>query len=444
MLRSPNCVTPVSYMLPDNVRRRRPLAGVRAVEIALVWAGPYCGNLLGDLGAEVVKVEYIKDYPMRPINPPPEAPGFPDGRSGSRPWNRAAGFNAVNRNKLGLTLDLKDPAGVEAFKDLVAVSDIVFSNYAFGVMDSFGLGYDDLCKVRPDIIMLLMPGYGNTGPYKNVRSMGMSIDAVSGHSGLRGYPDLDLSMLSQVHHPDAVAAANGLFSLCLALHQRARTGLGQLIDMSQAESFMPHLGEVFLEYGITGQPRERRGNIHPEMVPHGIYPCLGKDRWVAIAVRNQTDWVALCETMNISELASDSRFATLEDRLRHRVELDDEISRWTRERDRYKVAEMLQERGIPAGPVLGSGADAYADPHLQDRGFFQMVDHPDAGIHMLTGPIWKLASEVEPLHEPAPMLGEHNRYMLGELLGYNSERLVTMERNQIIGNVPVGAYQRPD
>ncbi len=430
----------------EKVDRKRPLAGIRAVEMALIWAGPYCGTLLGDLGAEVVKVEYIQGNWRGPINPPPNAPGFPDGDPGPRPWNRSSGFNAVNRNKLGLTLDLKDPAGVEAFKDLVAVSDIVFTNYAFGVMDAFGLGYDDLRRVRPDIIMMPMPGYGNTGPYRGIRSMGMSIDAVSGHSALRGYPDLDLSMLSQVHHPDAVAAVTAAFALCVALHQRARTGQGQLIDMSQAESFMPHLGEMFLEYGLTGQARERRGNTHPAMAPHGVYPCQGEDRWVAIAVRGQMEWQGLCEAMGAPELAVDPRFADLEDRLRHRAELDDEVSLWTRGRDRYEVAEMLQKRGIAAGPVLGSGADAYDDPHLQERGFFQIVDHPDAGVHLLSGPIWKMASEAAPLHGPAPMLGEHNGYLLGDLLGYPPERLAALERDEVIGDAPLadlGQTRRP-
>ena len=419
------------------VKLARPLSGVRALELAEIWAGPFCGTLLGDLGAEVIKVESIQRIARGAIKPGPDAPGYPEREPGQRPWNRSSGFNAVNRNKLGITLDLTTPAGVEAFKDLVAVSDIVFSNYAFGVMESFGLGYDELRKVRPDVIELLMPGYGNTGPYRSIRSMGMCIDAVSGHSALRGYPDMDLSHLSLVHHPDAVGGTTAVFALCVALHNRARTGKGQLIDQGQAESFVPHLGEVFLEYGMTGKVRERRGDTHPTMAPHGVYPCLGEDRWVAIAVRGQAEWQALCETMGAAALATDPRFATLETRLRNGAELDDVLSRWTCALDRYQVADRLQERGIPAAPVLDCGADTYDDPHLQSRDYFQTVDHPDAGTYLLSGPIWKMASEAAPLHGPAPMLGEHNDFVLADVLGYPPERLDTLERNDVVGNVPL-------
>jgi crotonobetainyl-CoA:carnitine CoA-transferase CaiB-like acyl-CoA transferase len=207
--------------------------------------------------------------------------------------------------------------------------------------------------------------------------------------------------------------------------------------MSQAEAFVPHLGEVFLEHGMTGQVRERRGNSHPAMAPHGVYPCQGEDRWVAIAVRGQAEWLALCEIIGAPRLATDPRFATLEARLGNRTELDDELSRWTVQRDRHQVAELLQTRGIPAGPVLDCGADAYDDPHLQSRGYFQTVAHPDSGTHLLSGPIWKRASESAPLHGAAPMLGEHNGRVLGELLGFPPERLGALERADVIGSVPL-------
>ena len=176
----------------------RPLEGIRALELAEIWAGPFSGALLTDLGAEVIKVEAIQRMARNPTMSNPDDPA-------AKPWNTNGDFNAVSRNKLGLTLDLTTPSGADAFKQLANVSDVVLSNYAFGVMDRFGLGYEDLRKVRPDIIVIFMPGYGNTGPYKRYRSMGMVLDAVSGHTRLRGYPDLDLSYNSLVHHPDAVA-----------------------------------------------------------------------------------------------------------------------------------------------------------------------------------------------------------------------------------------------
>jgi crotonobetainyl-CoA:carnitine CoA-transferase CaiB-like acyl-CoA transferase len=407
------------------------------LELAEIWAGPYCGALLGDLGAEVIKVESIQRIGRGQVRPRQGSPGYPNNEPGERPWNRSANFNALSRNKLGITLDLTTPRGVETFGELVATSDAVFCNYAFGVMDSFGLGYDAMRAMRPDLIVMQMPGFGNTGPYKRYRSMGMSIDAISGHSALRGYPDLDLTHLSLVHHPDAVGGVTAAFAICAALHYRARTGKGQFIDMSQSEAFMPHLGELVLEFGMTGRVRERRGNDHPEMAPHGCYPCLGDDKWVTIAVRSDEEWRELCQAIAMPELAEDARFSTLEYRLENRSSLNEIVGRWTSERDRYEVTDLLQERGIPAGPVIDCGPDTYDDPHLQERGYFQEVAHPDAGTYLLSGPIWKLAGTPEPVHGPAPCLGEHNGYVLGQVLGIPEAELDGLEAEQVIGTVPL-------
>ncbi len=426
-----------------------PLTGVRALELAEIWAGPFCGCLLGDLGAEVIKVEAIQRIARGPISPRHGSPGYPDGVPGDRPWDRNGPFNALSRNKLGITLDLTTPEGVEAFKELVNVSDVVFTNYAFGVMDRFGLGYEVLQRVKPDIIALFAPGYGNSGPFKGYRSMGMAIDAITGHTALRGYPDLELSRNSLVHHPDAVAAVTATFAICLAMYSRSRTGRGQFIDLSQAESFMTNLGEVFLEYGLTGQRRQRRGNRHPAMAPHGTYRCAGNDEWVTISVRTDEEWRGMCEAMQMPQLAHNPRFESLPSRLRNHDDLDDIISRWTRQMGRYQVARVLQEHGVPAGPVLDCGADAYDDPSLQDRGYFQIVDHPEAGVHLLSGPIWRMQNRSEVRHDPAPGLGEHNDRVLSDLLGMTAERLLDLDLSQVIGTVPLegadlGGVRRAD
>ncbi len=426
-------------MANDNVcaAGQGPLSGIRALELAEIWAGPFCGCVLGDLGAEVIKVEAIQRIARGSIKPPPHASGYPDSDPGERPWNRSGAFNALSRNKLGITLDLTTPRGADVFRELVSVSDVVFTNYAFGVMDKFGLGWEELRRVKPDLIALFTPGYGNTGPYRTFRSMGMVIDAITGHTALRGYPDMDLSRNSLVHHPDAVAGATAVFAICLAIHNRIRTGRGQFIDLSQAESFMPHLGEVYLEHGLMGRPRSRRGNRHPAMAPHGAYRCAGDDQWVTISVSSDEEWRRMCATMQMPQLAHNPKFETLPARLRSQDELDEVISRWTRQMSRYHVANTLQEHGIAAGPVLDCGGDAYDDPHLQDRGYFQVVDHPDAGIHLMSGPIWKMANRCEVRHEPAPGLGEHNELALGDLLGLSHSALVELEATQVIGSVPL-------
>lgn len=429
--------------------KKPPLQGIRALELAEIWAGPFCGVLLGDMGAEVIKVEALQRMARGPIRPAPNTAGYPDYDPGERPWNRQGNFNATNRNKLAITLDLTTEQGTDAFKELVAISDIVFTNYAFGVMDRLGLGHEVLRAIKPDLIVLFTPGYGNTGPYRTHRSMGMAIDAMTGHSALRGYPDLDLSHNSLVHHPDAVAAVTATFAINAALYHRARTGQGQFIDLSQAEAFLPHMGETILENQMTGEPRERRGNSHPHMSPHGCYPCLGDDAWVTIAVRNDDEWQRFCEITAQHDLAADPRFSALEDRVANRDALDAIISEWTASRDRHHIAALLQSERIPSFPVLNCGPDTYDDPHLQARNYFQLVDHPDAGTYPMSGPVWATLSQtardavledtprLPDRHEPAPGLGQHNDYLLSDLLGYSADTLHDLERDSVIGTVPI-------
>lgn len=414
-----------------------PLKGIRVLEFGEVWAGPFCGTALADMGAEVIKVESISRMGRGPIRPADDAPGYPYDGPGERPWNRFGNFNAVNRNKKSITLDLADPAGVETLKELVAASDVVFSNYVFGVLDKFGLGYDQLRKVRPDLVMVLMPGYGIEGPYSRFRSMGVTIDAITGHSFFRGYPDLDQTHNSLVHHPDAVAALTGAFAISSALHYRTRTGKGQLIDMAQSEAFINHLGEMYIEYGLTGEVRERQGNRHPQMAPQGAYQCVGDDSWVALSVRTDSEWNAFCDALAIPELSGDPCFANLEARSKNHDELDTIITNWTSGRDRYDIAELLQSKGIPASPVLGCGEDTYDDPHLQARDYFEIVDHPEAGTHLLSRVIWRLTNANQPAQRPTATLGEHNENVLIEVLGLAKAAFDKLENDNVIGTMPL-------
>ena len=416
-----------------------PLDGIRALELAEIWAGPFCGLLMGDMGAEIIKVEAIQRIGRGPIAPKEGSAGYPEGDPGKAPWNRQGMFNAVNRNKLGITLDLGSEEGKEMFLDLVNISDVVFTNYSNGVMERLGLGYDTLRKVRPAIIVLFTPGYGNSGPYRNFRSMGMAIDAISGHSSLRGYPDEELNTNSLVHHPDAVAAATASFAISAALYNRTITGKGQFIDLSQAEAFAPHMGEMFLEYQMTGKERSRRGNSHPVLAPHGCYRCEGEDKWITIAIESDTKWAKMCEIMNAPSLAINSKFSTTSSRQKNKSLLDKTITEWTSTRDRYKLFYLLQEAGIASGPVLNSGEDAYQDPHLQERQYFQVVSHPEAGVFPLSGPIWRypLKDPQDLPHNPAPTLGQHNSYILSEVLGLPNEDMEILAKKDIIGTDPL-------
>ena len=415
----------------------KPLSTIRALELSEIWAGPFCGCLMGDMGAEIIKVESIQRIGRGPINPPSNAGGYPDDDPGNDPWNRQSNFNAINRNKKSLTLDLKTEQGLNAFKDLVSQSDIVFCNYARTVMENFGLSYDEVRKIKPDIIYMLMPGYGNTGPYADYRSMGMAIDAITGHSFLRGYPDMDHSSNSLVHHPDAVAATNGVMAIASALVHRTKTGEGQFIDMSQAESFMTHLGEIYLENQMQSFPRQRRGNRHPDFAPQGVYKCSGEDNWIAISIKSDADWSKFKATVGNNNLNSDV-FDTLVGRQQHHDQIDKVINEWTYSQDRYDVLNRLQSDQITSGVVLDCGSDSYADPHLNERDFFQIVEHPSAGIYPMTGPIFKFeSSNGHVIHNPAPCLGQDNMYVLKEVLGYGNDKITQFEANEIIGTVPL-------
>lgn len=414
-----------------------PLTGIRVLELSEIWAGPYCGCLLGDMGAEVIKIESIQRMARGPLNPPEGAAQYPDGYPGDEPWNRFAIFNATNRNKKALTLDLKTLQGREAFKKLAAVSDIILCNYARTVMGNFQLSYEEIYKINPKIIYMLMPGYGTTGPYKDYRSMGMAVDAISGHTFQRGYPELPQSSNSVVHHPDAVAAINGTFALTTALIQRENTGEGQLIDLSQSESFMTHMGNMYLEEQLNESGIKRKGNRSTEYAPQGVYKCLGNDKWISISILNDIQWSKLAKLID-SNLINNEKYNTKTKRLSGHNELDILITEWTSKLDNYDVMNQLQAIGIPAGAVLNCGPDTYDDPHLNERDFFQIIEHPATGIYPMSGPIIKFQnSSTEIIHHPAPSLGEHNEYILKDILDYSDDEVKELEKLAIIGKTPL-------
>ena len=412
------------------------MKGVRALELSEIWAGPFCGSLMGDMGAEVIKVESIQRIARGPININSASGDYPDNDPGEQPWNRQSNFNGTNRNKLGITLDLGTSKGVETFKELASISDIIFCNYARRVMDNFGLGYESIRKIKPDIIYMLMPGYGNTGPYKDYRSMGMAIDAITGHSHLRGYPELDHSSNSLVHHPDAVAGVHGVAALSTALIHKTRTGIGQFIDMSQAESFMTHLGEIFLEYQMTGEPRERYGNRSPDFAPQGVYKCAGEDEWVSISVCDESQWNLFKKLLGLSESIYPS-LDTVKKRIENHTTLDDLINRWTQGKNKNDVMMELQNHGIPSGAVLNCGSDTYENRHLNQREFFELVEHPQAGIFPMSRGIFKFADTTLSNQRHSPCLGEHNTQILQNLLGISHQNVNDMEINEIIGTLPL-------
>ena len=420
-----------------------PLAGVRILDMTVVWAGTYCATLLADLGAEVIRVESVQHpapltrgamaHPTKELieDSPPMFGGMPGREPGRRPWNRFPVFNAHGRNKLSMTVDLLRPSGKDIFNRLVEISDAFIENNVTETMDKLGISYDSLRELRADIIMLRMPAYGNTGRYKNFRSLGIHMEGAVGHSMLRGYADMDPSANSQVYVADAAAGAQGAFAVLAGLHHRRRTGRGQLIELAQAENVAPFMGRWFMDYSMNQRSQTTIGNRHPYAI-QGCYPCEGEDRWVNITIYDDRDWRAFREAIGSPDWANDTRFDTQTGRYAAHDELDARISEWTRQRGHYDAMHTLQAAGIAAGAVIDQ-ADAYADPHLRERGMFQRATQEDVGTHLYPGAPFKLSRPPLSIRRGPVRLGEDNEYVYKGLLSVSDAEYAELEREEHIG-----------
>ncbi len=424
--------------------KKLPLEGVRVTDFSVVLAGPWVATLLADWGAEVIRVEPLQVFQpsTRGRSPrPPQAQidtnhnwvfAYPNWKAGPRPWNQWPFFQAHARNKLSMTLDIRRPEGMEVLKRLVSVSDIVIENNVPETIEKLGIDYPQLRQIKPDIIMLRMPAYGLTGPYKNFRSFGPHLEGTAGHTSIRGYSDTDPSMTEDVFFGDACAAATGAYATAIALRQLRRTGKGQLIELSQTESLIPFFGEFLLDYQMNGRVPGPQGNDLYEMAPHNAYPCRGDDTWVAIAVADDRAWQGLVRAIGNPPWTSEKRFSTQASRYEQRQDLDALVAGWTSQHDNRWVMEVLQNEGVPAG-VLNNEEDAYNDPHLNARGFFPELTHPDCGTHRYPGIVWKMARTPNDIRTPPVTLGEHNDYVYKELLKVTEEEYANLEQAGHIG-----------
>ena len=426
---------------------RLPLTGLRVLEITVVWAGPYCGSFLADLGAEVIRVESTKTFvpltrgaaphPSQAVidNLPLYSGGVPGRVPGARPFNRSPMFNSHARNKRSMTVNLLDPGGREIFDRLVAISDVLIENNPTETMAKLGITYDTLRAVKDDIIMLRMPAYGSTGPYRNYRAHGVHIEGVVGHTMLRGYPDTDPSYNTTVLMSDAAAGAQGAFAVLAALHHRKRTGQGQLVELGQAENVFAYLGEYYLDYAMNGRTHTTLGNRHPRAL-QGCYPCAPEpdhpDRWLAITIYDNAQWQALCTIINAPDLASDPELNHAAARQSRHDAIDARIAQWTRTQPLRAAMSTLQAQGIPAGIVMNQ-ADAFADPQIQSRQFFAESHQADCGTHLYPGPLYKMSATPLGIHRGPVMLGQDNQYVYQELLGYTPAEYTAFQAAGHIG-----------
>ena len=422
---------------------RLPLAGIRVLEITVVWAGPYCGSFLADLGAEVIRVESTKAFvPLtrgaaprltqaQIDNLPLYSGGTPGRVPGERPYNRSPMFNSHARNKRSMTVNLLDPGGREIFDRLVAISDVFIENNPTETMEKLGISYESLKAVKDDIIMLRMPAYGSTGPYRDFRAHGVHIEGVVGHTMLRGYADTDPSYNTTVLMSDAAAGAQGAFAALAALHHRKRTGEGQLVELGQAENVLPLLGEYYLDFVMNGRTHGPMGNRHPRALQN-CYPCAGDNRWVVITIYDNEEWATLCDVIGAPDLVDDAGLSSPEGRRSRQEEIDARIASWTRTQGPDAAMNILQRRGIPAGAVMNQ-ADAFADPHIRGREFFQEAFQEDCGAHLYPGPLYKMSETPLGIRRGPVMFGQDNEYVYRELLGYSADEYAAFEAAGHVG-----------
>ena len=417
----------------------QPLSRYRILDLSRIWAGPYCTKLLADMGAEVIKLESLSVYDSHrgPVNPARGVVSYPEAEPGDEPWNRNGWFNCLHMSKYGVSLELTHKPGRRVFEQLVSVSDVVIENFRQGSLERLGYGYQDLRELRPDLIYVSMPAFGNSGPWQKYVAYGIGQEQLSGMAHMTGYPG-DGPMKSGINHGDPITGSHAAGVVLAALRQRRRTGRGRYIDVSQQESAVALIGAEVLEYQVSGQEPPRRGNHSPHWAPHNAYPCSGDDRWVTISVTNDEQWRALAQIIGGHELADHPSFASNHGRLVKQDELDQRISGWTSSRQPGEVSEILQQAGVAASPVM-RGPDLLEDPHYRDRGAFVEVDHPKVGPKFYPGIPWKMSATPGRIRWPSPSLGEHNREIYGQLLGITEEEISGLEAQGIIGAKPTNS-----
>jgi crotonobetainyl-CoA:carnitine CoA-transferase CaiB-like acyl-CoA transferase len=404
-----------------------PLEGIRIVDFTAYWAGPLPTAIMADLGAEVIKVESIQRPDQFRIV---AIPGDP-----AEVYELSPPFNATNRNKLGLTLDLARPDGVRLFKELVRRSEAVVQNYSPRVMPQLGLSYESLREVNPAIVMTSVSGFGQEGPWRDYVSFAAIGEALSGISGLSGYTG-EGALIHGVGVSDPFAGYLAAFTTLAAVHHARATGEGRHVDVSQLEASMQYIADALIELEFTGRRRERATIDDSAMAPHGAFPARGEDAWVALSIATEEQWRALLAAMGNPGWASDARFATPLLRRRNREALHERVAEWTARFDRHDLARDLQSRGIPAAPVLAP-SDLVKDPGLESAGFFQYVEHKAAGRHPYPSFPARIDGKHPPIRRVGPMLGEDNRYVLSKILGLSDAEISRLEAAKIIGTRPL-------
>jgi crotonobetainyl-CoA:carnitine CoA-transferase CaiB-like acyl-CoA transferase len=394
----------------------QPLEGLRVIDLSRILAGPYCSMILGDLGAEIIKIEK------------------PDSGDDTRSWGppfikgESAYFICLNRNKKSLTLDLQAPKGVEILKKLVTISDVLIENFSPGTMERFGIGYDILKDLNPRLIYCSITGFGPDGPYRNKTGYDMVISAIGGLMSITGEEDGPPVKVG-VAITDVITGIFAQGAIMTALYVRDRTGRGQKIDLSLLESQVASLVNAASSYLISGNIPKRWGTAHESIVPYQAFKA--KDKYFTIGVGNDKLWIRFCNVIGRAELAEDPRFATNPLRVKNRKELIKILEEIFKEKVAEEWLTLLEKEAIPCGPI-NTIDEVFKDPQVLHREMLVEIEHPKAGLIKMVGIPVKYSDTKPAIRLPPPVLGEHTQEILQGLLGYSSREIQELRSQGVI------------
>jgi len=390
----------------------KPLEGIKVADFTWALVGPITTNTLAVWGADVIKIEGRSRPDSRRISPP-----FKDNVPG---LDRSATFYTYSLGKKSVALNLARAEGIEVAKKIVAWADVVTDNFAGGAMKRMGLSYEVLREVKPDIIMMSSCPMGQTGPYPTAPSIGVHLTALSGITNLAGWPDREATALDS--YTDFVSPHFNALAILAALDYRDRTGKGQYLDLSQYEDCMHFMAPLVLDYMVNKRVSTRTGNRLDSAAPHNVYSCLGDDRWCAIAVFTNAEWASFCNVIGNPDWSRNPHFDNLASRKENEEELDRFVTAWTMNYTAEDVMRMMQASGVAAGVVSNAEDVMEKDPQLQHRRFFREIDHPELGTYRAPRPPY-IFSRFDCQLGRAPMLGEHNEYVLKNIAGLTDEEI---------------------
>jgi crotonobetainyl-CoA:carnitine CoA-transferase CaiB-like acyl-CoA transferase len=415
-----------------------PLTGLRIIDLTMGWAGPTATRQMGDLGAEIIKVESCQ-YPDWFRGTDPRGPYHPE-----RTYEKTYWFMMMNRNKRGITLDLTTETGLSLLKRLIADADAVIDNYAADVLPRLGLDAAKMLAINPRLVVVTMPAFGMTGPWSGCRAYGSTLEQASGLPSVTGREGDPPTMLHAALG-DPVGGLNAAAALMLGLMHQKSTGEGQHIDLSAVEALLPMVAPSIIEQSITGSSGPRLGNRHPLFAPNGCFPCLGEDQWITLAVRSDDEWQSLCTIMRRPDLAAEPALVHAEGRRKEEDRIEIAIRHWTATVRPDLAMVTLQAAGIPAG-VARLPVDLASDPHLIKVGHWQAVDRPFMGPHLLPSVAYREGDAKLPyaIENLAPTLGQHNAEVLRDLLGLKENEIAELRDAGIIGTVAASKAGKAD